>query len=282
MTEGVSGTVGTTNRVGALGWLGTAAARNRHPATKRIIRLLPDHSAPARDAATGLCISTAPGESGELIFAMPNAEYKGYTDEKANRDKVLRSVGVKDDAFFRTGDLVRYDDEGFMYYVDRIGDTFRWKGENTSTNEVAHVLLTASTATPGKGETKLFSEVNVYGVKVFEHGGRAGMACVVPTPGVGFQERLADGRVGLTERVLVPLAAVVSASLPHFARPLFLRVSEAVEVTDTLKHRKVGLVADGFEPSKCGKDVLYFFNGKSYDIVTADLLDRIQKGIVRV
>ena len=92
-----------------------------------------------RDAA-GRCVEAAAGEVGELLGLIDNADvtrrFDGYTDRAATEKKILRDVAAEGDLYFSTGDLVRQDAEGFVYFVDRIGDTFRWKGENVSTAEV--------------------------------------------------------------------------------------------------------------------------------------------------
>ena len=105
----------------------------------------------------GFCIACAPGEPGELLGGVGGAmEYDGYTDRAASERKLVRDAFARGDAWFRTGDLLRQDADGYYYFVDRIGDTFRWKGENVATQEVADVLGGAAGVT----------EANVYGVEV--------------------------------------------------------------------------------------------------------------------
>src|SRR6202043_140807 len=99
----------------------------------------------------------------------PARQFDGYTDADSSERKVLRNVFANSDCWFRTGDLMRRDASGYYYFVDRIGDTFRWKGENVSTTEVAEVIATF----PG------VREANVYGVSVPGYEGRAGMAALV-------------------------------------------------------------------------------------------------------
>src|SRR5690606_23096648 len=118
----------------------------------------------------GFCIPAKPGEAGELIVRLPKklklavTEFRGYTDEEATKKKILTDVFEKGDRYFRSGDLLRVDHEGFVYFVDRIGDTFRCKGENVSTAEVADVLAA----------TESVDEVTVIGVRVPPNDGQFG------------------------------------------------------------------------------------------------------------
>src|SRR5262249_49705221 len=122
----------------------------------------------------GRCIRCRPGEVGEAIGSVSDGStgpgrFEGYTDSGATEDKLLRDVFEPGDVWFRTGDLMRKDEKSYFYFVDRIGDTFRWKGENASTSEVAAVIQRF----PG------VADVCVYGVEVPGHDGRAGMAALV-------------------------------------------------------------------------------------------------------
>src|SRR5207247_3081649 len=133
-----------------------------------------DADAPARDAR-GFCIRCAPNEVGEAIGQISNdrsnvgSRFDGYTNAEASEKKVLHHVFEPDDAWFRTGDLMRKDERGFFYFVDRVGDTFRWKGENVSTAEVAETI----NRFPG------VLDANVYGVAVSGRDGRAGLAALL-------------------------------------------------------------------------------------------------------
>lgn len=172
----------------------------------------------------GFCERAAPGETGELlgrISRLPTERFDGYVDARATNDKILRDVFRKGDAWFRTGDLLRRDAEGDFFFVDRIGDTFRWKGENVSTQAVAEALN-------GRGGTSL---VMVYGVRFPGAEGRVGMAAVQCGPG-GFDP--GDLWAAATER------------LPVAARPAFVRVSAQLETTGTMKFRKAAFQEAGF------------------------------------
>src|SRR6184192_3177738 len=175
----------------------------------------------------GFCIPCAPGEPGELLGRVGGAmEYDGYTDRAASERKLVRDAFARGDAWFRTGDLLRQDADGYYYFVDRIGDTFRWKGENVATQEVADVLCGA----PG------VTEANVYGVEVPGEDGRAGMAALVLAGGARF-----DGAA---------LHARAERHLPAYARPAFVRLVSEMDVTGTLKQRKLALAAEGYDPAR--------------------------------
>jgi fatty-acyl-CoA synthase len=205
----------------------------------------------------GLCIEAAADEAGECLGEIKQdarTAYVGYADKAASEKKVLRDGFRKGDAWFRTGDLLRKDAEGYFYFVDRIGDTFRWKGENVSTSEVAGALAQA----PG------VKEANVYGGKVGDLDGRAGMAGLVV--GDKFDPKA--------------FSAFVAQQLPAYAQPVFLRILPGIQVTGTFKYRKLDLVADGFDPAVV-KDPLYFRGDKGYQKLTRPLLAKVLSGEVR-
>jgi fatty-acyl-CoA synthase len=177
----------------------------------------------------GFCIECGPDEPGEAIGQIlndptrPSARFEGYADPEATKRKVLPDAFEKGDRWFRTGDLMRRDADGYFYFVDRIGDTFRWKGENVATSEVQEAI----SVFPG------VKDVNVYGVAIPGHDGRAGMAMLVPEPeGIDLEG----------------LAAHIERSLPAFARPVVLRLGRELDVTGTFKQRKVDLAREGCDP----------------------------------
>ncbi|MDB5426648.1 MAG: acyl-CoA synthase, partial [Phenylobacterium sp.] len=207
----------------------------------------------------GLCIECGPGQIGECIGQIggdARSEYSGYVDKAASEKKVLHDVFEKGDAWFATGDLMKTDADGYFYFVDRIGDTYRWKGENVSTNEVAERLL----ACPG------VQEANVYGVAVQGAEGRAGMAGLVV--GADFDiKTFGEG---------------VARELPPYAQPLFVRILPHIETTGTFKARKMDLIADGFDPGKI-KGPLFFHDAKrGYVKVTKGVYEKIAASAVKV
>ncbi|MFV2092223.1 MAG: AMP-binding protein [Hyphomicrobiales bacterium] len=223
------GNVVLVNHDGRIGSVGRISAWSKTLFPTEIIRFDFDSQMPLRDA-DGRCTRCSPDEIGEMIgridrnAARPTSRFDGYADKQATQSKILHDVFEDGDLWFRTGDLMRRDALGYFYFVDRIGDTFRWKGENVSTSEVAEAL----SIFPGIGEA------NVYGVKVPHHEGRAGMAALVWPGGVGDLEGLYQH---LCQR------------LPDYARPVFLRITDEIEATTTFKQRKTTLVKQGFNPT---------------------------------
>jgi fatty-acyl-CoA synthase len=227
-----------------------------------VVRFDVERQQPVR-GADGLCIRCAPGEAGEVIGRIvndpskPGNRFEGYAATAQNENKILRNVFRKDDAWFRTGDLMRKDANGYFYFVDRIGDTFRWKGENVSTTEVAEVL----NKFPG------IRDANVYGVTIPGRDGRAGMAAIVTDDACD----------------VAGLHAHLSAQLPEYARPLFLRLQREIAVTGTFKQRKINLVSEGFDPAMTD-DPIFFNDPATRRFVPLDdaLRARILSGEVRL
>jgi fatty-acyl-CoA synthase len=214
-------------------------------------------------SADGFCVECDVNEPGELIGKIvndplrPGNRFEGYADPNATEKKILRNVFERGDAWFRTGDLMRKDERGYFYFVDRIGDTFRWKGENVSTAEVAQMI----------GPFPGVLEVNVYGVRVPGKEGRVGMAALII-------DKMFD---------LAAFHAHLVRTLPEYARPLFLRIRDEIEVTGTFKQKKLELVARGFDPSQTHEAI--FFNDaerKAFVRIDAPLFERIQTGQVRI
>ncbi len=222
-TEGTFSLYNVEGRPGAIGKLPSFLA-HRFPAA--IVRFNPETGAPARDEA-GFCIPCARGEAGEAIGRISEGaagRFEGYTDADESQKKILRDVFIPGDAWMRTGDLMVVDAQGYWFFRDRIGDTFRWKGENVATTEVAQAIL----ASPG------VSAASVYGVKVSGRPGRAGMAAVVAGPGFDLGD----------------LRARLAMSLPEYARPVFVRLVDGFETTETFKPKKQALADEGFDPAR--------------------------------
>ncbi len=210
----------------------------------------------------GRCIRCKPGEPGEFIAKIIRqfgaSNYSGYTDKSASDKKVINNAFKDGDAWFRSGDLLKSDEQGNAFFVDRVGDTFRWKGENCATSEVAQVM----------GMFKGIPEANVYGVTVPHSDGRAGMAAIT-----GADPKKLD---------FAALLAHLQKNLPRYAVPLFLRfLPAALDVTSTFKHLKNDLRTAGFDPAKV-RDPMYFFDGKAYVPLTADIVRGLEDGKIRV
>jgi len=188
----------------------------------------------------GHCVRVGKGEAGLLLGPITKLlAFDGYTDAEATEKKILRNVFEEGDAYFNSGDLIRQVDAGFalgfkhFQFVDRVGDTFRWKGENVSTNEVAEVL---------SGFTDI-GMVNVYGVQVPNTDGRAGMVAFAYSGNGQF-----DGS---------ELFEFVSRSLPSYAAPLFLRIVSELDVTGTFKLKKVDLQDEGWDLERTTDRLFY-------------------------
>ena len=228
------GNISLQNRRGRVGSCGRA-----QPFTHHLLRLgRYDHAKGdlARDEK-GFVVECRVGETGELlgkIDAQSTMTFDGYADRAENERKLVRDCFEPGDLYLRTGDLLRKDFASYYYFVDRIGDTFRWKGENVATMEVEHLLNGA----PDIHETA------VYGVRVPGTDGRAGMVLVVPGPGKRFDPDA--------------FHAWSQACLPPYARPLFARVARHVDITGNFKNRKIRLQNEGFDPALVGADGLWF------------------------
>jgi fatty-acyl-CoA synthase len=220
------GSVSLYNCEGKPGAIGRVPSFLSHRFPVALIRCDAESGAPLRDA-TGFCQVCEVDEIGEAIGKISTTSgaaerpFDGYTDTAASERKILRDVFTAGDCWFRTGDLMRKDASGFYYFVDRIGDTFRWKGENVATTEVAAVLR----AYPG------VVDAVVYGVTIPHHEGRAGMAALATDEGF----------------VLADLRAHLMAQLPIYAQPLFVRCSQSLDLTGTFKLTKGKLLQEGYE-----------------------------------
>jgi fatty-acyl-CoA synthase len=249
------------NAEGRPGSIGRVPPFMAHRSPIAIVRFDEARGEPTR-GEDGHCLRCGPDEPGEAIGRIagrgdPAGRFEGYTDEAASERKVLRDVFAKGDAWLRTGDLMRRDRQGFFYFVDRVGDTFRWKGENVSTSEVAQAIASC----PG------VVEANVYGVAVPGAEGRAGMAAL--RVDASFDARA--------------LRAHLLRALPDYACPLFLRITDAIAVTDTFKHKKNGLAEEGFDPCRIA-DLLFFDDRGAGSYVPLDrtLFDKIASGRIRL
>ena len=258
-TEGNFSLYNCEGRPGAIGKIPSFLA---HRLPVALLRFDVDKGEPLRNAE-GFCERCGPDETGEAVGLIPGAgkdlagRFEGYADAEASARKVLRNVFKEGDAWYRTGDLMRRDERGFYYFVDRVGETYRWKGENVSTAEV----LTALTAARG------VLDGVVYGVAVPGADGRAGTAAL-----------MVDGRFDLAQ-----FRADVALRLPAYARPVFLRLLRTIESTGTFKPRKQDLVNAGFDPARI-EDPLYFDDPRTQAYVPLDaaLFAAISSGAVRI
>ena len=219
-----------------------------------------DSGAPIRQA-NGLMRKVAKGEQGLLLAKIDDkAPLDGYTDPQKTAKVVLEDVFEKGDRYFNTGDLLRNIGFGHAQFVDRLGDTYRWKGENVSTTEVENILL----------QHPHISEAVAYGVEIRNTNGRAGMAAITPAESLAtldFSELLAFAR----------------EQMPAYAVPLFLRVKVKMETTGTFKYQKTRLKDEAFDPGRTGDDPIYAWlpGTQTYVQVTEQLLTDIHGGKYR-
>jgi fatty-acyl-CoA synthase len=255
------GNVSMFNVEGKPGAIGRVPPFLAHRFPTALVKLDVDTEQPIRNDQ-GWCIRCGPNEVGEAIGPLledrsnVGGRFEGYTNEEASEKKILRDVFKAGDAWFRTGDLMRKDEKGYFYFVDRIGDTFRWKGENVATSEVSEALCTF----PG------ITQANVYGVTVPRTDGRAGMAAIV-----------AD-----RELDLAALRSHLGARLPAYARPVFLRIGRELDTTATFKFTKSDLVRQGYDPS-ASSDPIYVDCREQATFARLDdaLYERVRAGELR-
>jgi fatty-acyl-CoA synthase len=247
---------GKEGAVGRIPWF----VAHRFPT--KVVRFDVETQQPVRDQR-GFCIECEADEPGEVIGKIlkdpskPGARFEGYATQAETDKKILRNVFEQGDVWFRTGDLMRKDANGYFFFVDRIGDTFRWKGENVSTTEVEEAI----------GQSPDALETNVYGVQIPGRDGRAGMAAIVAKE----HFNLTAFRDHLIER------------LPEYARPVFVRLRREIDVTATFKQKKIDLVKEGFDPA-VSADPIYFNDPAAHAFVRLDdaLYQRIRAGGTRL
>jgi fatty-acyl-CoA synthase len=257
-TEGNITLFNVEERPGAIGRIPSFIA---HRTRLALVKFDVDHGMPLR-GADGRCIAAGPDEVGEAIGRIADSaderggRFDGYTATNETEKKVLRDVFAPGDTWFRSGDLMRRDAAGFYYFVDRIGDTFRWKGENISASEVAAAI----TSFPG------VRDAFVYGVSFPGTDGRAGMA-----------EIASAGQLDVTA-----LRAHLLERLPRYALPVVLRIRTELELTPTFK-QKASAADVPYDPA-ASPDPLYVHLAErgGYVALDAALYARIRDGSIRL
>ena len=257
-TEGSFSLYNCHGRPGSIGRVPSFLA---HRTPIAVVRNDPETGEPHRDEQ-GFCMPCAVNEVGEAIGKISDAgsaggRFEGYADKAASEKKILRDVFERGDSWFRTGDLMRKDEQAFFYFVDRVGDTFRWKGENVSTTEVAAAISTYPDVV----------DAVVYGVRIPGTEGRAGMVEAAVKREIDLQA-LRDHLV---------------ATLPVYARPLFLRMVTKIDATATFKLKKHTLTGAAYDPSTTA-DAIYFNDPDQggFVRVTPAIFEDIQSGRKRL
>lgn len=224
-TEANTGMTNVDEKIGAVGRVPFKEMSNI-----RLVRFDVEADDHIRDE-NGFLIECEPDQPGEVvarILALPDSaagRFEGYTDAEATEAKILRNVFEEGDAYFCSGDLMKRDADDYFYFLDRIGDTFRWKSENVSTMEVAEEL---------SGFDGI-AFCNCYGVRVPGTEGRAGMVALGLKDGASFDA--------------VGFYKFAKERLAHYAVPLFVRIAEELDMTSTLKMRKVDFQRQGYDPA---------------------------------
>jgi fatty-acyl-CoA synthase len=252
------GNVSLMNLDGKTGAIGRVPSYLKRAFNVALVQFDMTTQAPARDAK-GRLIPCKPGDIGEMLGRIggdARSDYVGYADKTASDRKVVRDAFVEGDAWFLTGDLLRQDEQGYFYFVDRVGDTFRWKSENVSTTEVEERLSDVASV----------REANVYGVLVPGTDGRAGMAALVVDEGFD----------------LAAFQVAVQTTLPAYAQPVFLRLQSHMDTTGTFKRRKMDVAAEGYDPAKVEDPLFVKLPQGGYQPIDAVLHRRIQSGEVRL
>jgi len=256
-TEGNCSVGNFSNKVGAVGFISVLFP---FLLPLGIVKVDEDTGEPLR-GSDGLAIPCAYGEAGELVGRIdrghPVRDYHGYADDSSTNKKIMKDVWNKGDMCFRSGDILVMDELGWLYFKDRAGDTFRWKGENVSTMEVEATI----------SQVIGLRDCVVYGVEVPGAEGRAGMAAI-PDP-----ERKVD--VSKMYKGMVD-------KLPSYARPIFLRFVDEIDLTATFKLKKRDLQKEGFNPELV-KDKLFMMDSKSrtYLPLTKEMYNNIVNGNTR-
>jgi citronellyl-CoA synthetase len=213
----------------------------------------------------GRLIPVEQGEPGLLLIEITEkTTFEGYTSEEATNSKIFRNVLKEGDSYFNTGDLLKQIDVGFSFglphyqFVDRVGDTFRWKGENVSTNEVGEII----------NSHKDIHMSNIYGVEIPGTNGRAGMAALI----------LREGLAGSKDLDIDDLSSHVADNLPGYARPIFLRLLKEQPTTTTMKLLKSDLREQAYHLDRTDDQILVLKPGESvyspldrefYDLILA-------------
>ena len=251
------GTFSLINFDGKTGAIGRIPNYMKSTMNVEIVKFDIERGEPIRNKQ-GYCILCEYGEPGEALgkIDLDVGGFDGYVDKQATEKKILRNVFEEGDQWFQSGDLLSTDKDGYFYFIDRIGDTFRWKGENVATSEVAFAF----------SNIKGIKEANVYGVSIPGNDGKAGMAALVIDEDIDLKDLYFD----------------LSKSLPSYAVPLMLRIKKQIEVTGTFKHRKVELVREGYDPSKVSDPIYIIDNqNKTYIDLNDEKFEKIKNEKVK-
>jgi solute carrier family 27 fatty acid transporter 1/4 len=255
-SEGNCTLINFVSKTGACGFLPLVNFVKRvYPVT--IIKI-DEQMQPVRDKQ-GFCIECKAGEKGLLIGMIGKVateQYNGYANNtEASARKIVENVFAKGQRAFNSGDLMLCDWLGYMFFCDRLGDTYRWRGENVATCEVENVISRHLSS----------AEVVVYGVEIPGQEGKAGMAAISTTTTTSGEINFFDS-----------LSHQLKIDLPAYAKPLFIRLMSRLEHTGTFKAIKNTLVEEGYNIKKL-TDKIYYFDQKNgrYQEMTQTIYENI-------
>ncbi|CAK5127565.1 unnamed protein product [Meloidogyne enterolobii] len=260
-TEGNSNIINVDNHVGACGFMPLYMTFVSGLYPLRLLRV--DENGQLLRDENGFCIRCKPGESGEIGAAVhpnkPLLRFEGYVDRSASKSKLIENCDRKGDTVFASGDILYWDKFGYLYFKDRRGDTYRWKGENVSTTEVEGLL---------HSEHQFIVDTSVYGVEVPGREGRAGMIAIVLQDGTDIEE--------FTNK----LAVIFTEQLASYAIPVFLRFCDGIEKTGTFKLKKGQLQNEGFDLEKCCGNRLFYWDTslQKYKELSKEIQKDIESG----
>ena len=251
-TEGNVAMFNPTGRIGPLGYIPPFFESLY---SVKIVRMDPDdNSTPLRDKNTKFLQECDYEEQGLVIAQISGSRgFDGYSETQDTDKKKLFDCFRRGDVYYNTGDSMRRSADGYFTWEDRVGDTFRWKGENVATTEVTACIADAS---------KSIADCCVYGVAIDGYDGKAGMAAI--------QASKPDDKINFKE-----LASFMKKNLPVYACPVFFRVVDAIPVTSTFKHKKTQLANEGWQSGTdgVGKDEVYLYDSKSskFSLITPQI-----------
>lgn len=240
---------------------------------QRLVKM--DNDEIYRDPKTGLCREPEVDEPGQLLFRItrpkkPYVDFQGYVnDHQETNNKIIRDVYKRGDCWMKTGDLIKQDKYGLFYFIDRLGDTYRWKSENVSTNEVEMQLIYSN----------LFENAIVVGLKLENYEGRAGYAVAKPKNPDLILNSTSKQQL---DELLQELSSYISANLPKYSIPVFLKLVHNFKTTDTHKIVKYYYKNEVLPRGRDGNETIYWFNGKKYEELTEEVWEKIKNQQIRL
>lgn len=259
-TEGNSNLINVDNHTGSCGFIPIYKFLHLlYPI--RLLKVNPETGELLRDA-NGFYIKCDPGDTGEVVASIRNDDpilrFEGYVDGGDTKKKIIKDCLHPGDTVFTSGDILYWDRLGYLYFKDRRGDTYRWRGENVSTMEVEGVLQPIEN----------ILDATVYGVSVPGREGKAGMIGIALVPGTNIEEFIQQ------------CSARLANQLASYAIPVFLRICDQVDKTGTFKLKKTLLQRDGYDFHNCAGNPLFYWDSsiQTYALLTEEIQRKIDSG----